>query len=580
MNTNLPKWAKEFGQKWNSNSYSTFVIHGNVFDLFPYNEKLESFLSLKQFISKRLFLDKKYVMYYDVGDGLVFRDNEVKKEFFSWIEVYDQVEKTNFHIDGMPREFYKIIPIIKRFINHIEDDKDPKHNKNGIIFFIDFPEKIFPPSENGSSIEDKMSITSMLKLSLSQEVRESKITFIMLSESIQELNQEIVRNPAVCKVEIDFPVEDERNNFIGTYPDESFNNIYSLSKKSLAQKTSGLNITQIKNILSEAENNQIVIDHNYLSDIKKKLIEEYCQGLIVFKEPKENLNLDCIATHTAAKKKLKEIVWLIKNDKKDVVEKGILIPGRVGVGKSFLIDCFSSECCLPVVVLGDFRSKWVGDTEKQLSKILATIKALGPVIVVVDEADAVFGNRSSSGDSGVSTRVFASLAAHIGDSSIRGTELWIAMTSRPDLLSIDMKRQGRFGLCIPLFATQSIEETMDMFKIVTKNNKIVIKEQVEQYIIKTFNDKEMTGSEIESIVIRAKEMAVLEKHDDNITIENFQQTIESFINPLDQDILLSQDLAAYLSCTDARYLPKRYSDQKLRPDFIAKFNSLNELSNH
>jgi len=347
-----------------------------------------------------------------------------------------------------------------------------------------------------------------------------------------------------------------------------------LPKKSLAQKTSGLNVTQIKNILSEAQSNQLVVDHNCLSNIKKDLIEEYCQGLIVFKEPKEGLNLDCVATHSAAKKKLKEIVWLIKNDKKDVVEKGILIPGRVGVGKSFLIDCFSSECGLPVVVLGDFRSKWVGDTEKQLSKILATIKALGPVIVVVDEADAVFGNRSSSGDSGVSTRVFASLAAHIGDSSIRGNELWIAMTSRPDLLSIDMKRQGRFGLCIPLFTTQSIEEIVAMFEVVTKNKNIILEEQIKQYIIKTFCDKDMTGSEIESIVIRAKEMAVLEKHDNNITIENFKQAIESFINPLDQNVLAMQDLAAYLSCTDSRYLPKRFSDQEHRPMFVEAFNTL------
>jgi SpoVK/Ycf46/Vps4 family AAA+-type ATPase len=71
------------------------------------------------------------------------------------------------------------------------------------------------------------------------------------------------------------------------------------------------------------------------------------------------------------------------------------------VGKSFLIDCFASECGLPVMELGDFRSKWVGDTERQQTRILATVRALGPVIVVVDEADAVFGNRSESGDSGV-----------------------------------------------------------------------------------------------------------------------------------------------------------------------------------
>src|ERR1035437_4135906 len=137
METSLPKWAKEFGQKWNSNSYSTFIIHGNIFDLFPSDNTLKYFLSLKQFIYKRLFSDGKYTMYYDIGDGLVFRDSEAKKEFFTWLEVYDQVEKTNLHIDGMPREFYKIIPILKRFVSHIYENGCKDH-KSGVLFFIDF----------------------------------------------------------------------------------------------------------------------------------------------------------------------------------------------------------------------------------------------------------------------------------------------------------------------------------------------------------------------------------------------------------------------------------------------------------
>jgi SpoVK/Ycf46/Vps4 family AAA+-type ATPase len=100
---------------------------------------------------------------------------------------------------------------------------------------------------------------------------------------------------------------------------------------------------------------------------------------------------------------LRELAWLIKNNKTEVLERGVLVPGRVGVGKSFLVDCFASECGLPVMELGEFRSKWVGDTERQQARILMTVRALGPVIVVVDEADAVFGSRDmDSGDSGVS----------------------------------------------------------------------------------------------------------------------------------------------------------------------------------
>src|SRR5438046_5542423 len=134
--------------------------------------------------------------------------------------------------------------------------------------------------------------------------------------------------------------------------------------------------------------------------------------------------------------------------------------------------------------MGEFRSKWVGDTERQQMRILMTIRALGPVIVVVDEADAVFGTREADGDSGVSGRVFAAFAAHIGDSTLRGRELWVAMTSRPDLLSIDMKRQGRFGLCIPPFPAQGPDDIMELFSTVARVKHTALSESSPQFIRK------------------------------------------------------------------------------------------------
>src|SRR5437870_4243275 len=159
--------------------------------------------------------------------------------------------------------------------------------------------------------------------------------------------------------------------------------------------------------------------------------------------------------------------------------------------------------------VGEFRSKWVGDTERQQMRILMTIRALGPVVVVVDEADAVFGGRDSGGeDSGVSSRVFAAFAAHIGDSTLRGRELWVAMTSRPDLLAIDMKRQGRFGLCVPLFPAQGPDDVIELFTTVARVKKITLNDEILAYIRQNLGNRPLTGSDVESILIRAKERAV------------------------------------------------------------------------
>jgi SpoVK/Ycf46/Vps4 family AAA+-type ATPase len=223
--------------------------------------------------------------------------------------------------------------------------------------------------------------------------------------------------------------------------------------------------------------------------------------------------------------------------------------------------------------MGEFRSKWVGDTERQQARILMTIRALGPVIVVVDEADAVFGTREADGDSGVSGRVFAAFAAHIGDSTLRGRELWVAMTSRPDLLSIDMKRQGRFGLCIPLFPAQGPDDVIELFATIAKVKKISLSNPILAYIRENLGSLHLTGSDVESILIRAKEQAVLAKRDDDVQRADLEAAVSSFIDPLDPELLKLQELAAVLACSDKRYLPENYL-QGERAQFLEDFARL------
>jgi SpoVK/Ycf46/Vps4 family AAA+-type ATPase len=182
------------------------------------------------------------------------------------------------------------------------------------------------------------------------------------------------------------------------------------------------------------------------------------------------------------------------------------------------------------------------------------------VIVVVDEADAVLGTRQADGDSGVSSRVFAAFAAHIGDSSLRGRELWIAMTSRPDLLSIDMKRQGRFGLCIPLFPAQGPDEVVELLRVVAQAKKIALDEPTVAWARGEIGGRPLTGSDVEAILVRAKERAVLDKRDAEVRVEDLREAVQSFIDPLDADLLRLQELAAVLACSDRRFLPPAYRD--------------------
>jgi AAA+ superfamily predicted ATPase len=559
----LKGWALEMARRWNSGSYSLFVLHGNIFDLFPVQDDSRvNYVALKTYLVRRLFPERACLLFYDISDGLTFGSADMQKRFFEWLEVYDSVENTNYHASGPPRDLIHLAPLLRRFFLRVADEQE---KWRGITLIIDFPEKLIPACEEANaSMDERMNLVTFMKWAAAPELARLDIGVVLVTETADELSAGLLQNPYVAQVRIDLPDADDRLRFLqsGWAEEMAGGKKYSdwsdFTPDELAARTSGLNLLRIRQFLAEAIRNGTRVSQEHVTASKKRLIEEYCQGLVRFKDPKAGVNLDAVATHAAAKKKLRELAWLFKNGKTDVIERGVLIPGRVGVGKSFLIDCFASECGLPVMEMGEFRSKWVGDTERQQARILMTIRALGPVIVVVDEADAVFGTREADGDSGVSGRVFAAFAAHIGDASLRGRELWVAMTSRPDLLAIDMKRQGRFGLCIPLFPAQGADDVVELFSTVARVKKIKLSDPIIGYVRETLGGRPLTGSDVESILIRAKERAVLAKRDDDVRREDFEEAVNSFIDPLDPNLLQLQELAAVLACSDKRYLPEHY----------------------
>ena len=570
----LQGWAKELARRWNSEAYSVFLLSGNIFDIFALQDGGGiTYVPLKPFLCRRLFRDRKLLMFYDIGDGLTFGSQSMQQKFNEWLQNYDLVEGTAYAAKGAPREFSKLAPVLRRFF--LQDDGEGAN----ATLIIDFPEKIIPAAEDaGSTNDERTALVALLKWASSQEFRQHDVGVILISETASKLQADLLQNPNVAQIRIDLPDAAERLRYLES---ATYRKLIAdtppapggLSPGDLALRSSGLNLIRLQNLVAEALHNQQPITNDYVSQGKKALIEEFCQGLVKFKDPKPGLTLDAVATHSAAKKKLRELAWLFKNNKSEVIEKGLLLPGRVGVGKSFLVDAFAGECGLPVMEMGDFRSKWMGDTERQQSRILMTIQALGPVIVVVDEADAVLGSRAGGGeDNGLSGRVFAAFAAHIGDSSLRGRELWVAMTSRPDLLTIDLKRQGRFGLCVPLFPAQNAAEVGELFRTVLKFKNIQTAPEVAAKL-QELGDRPLTGSDADSIVTRAREIAVLDRRDNELRAADISEAVGSFIDALDPELLRLQELAAILACSDSRYLPEKYQTAN-RAELTQEFNTL------
>src|SRR5882672_5928550 len=217
---------------------------------------------------------------------------------------------------------------------------DEKEKWRGITLIIDFPEKLIPANEEANaSTDERMNLVTFLKWAAAPELAHLDVGVVLITESADELNARLLQNPYVAQVRIDLPDVEERLRFLQSgwaecmadgkpFPDWS-----DFSAQELATRTAGLNLLRIRHFLAEAIRNDARITQDVVTAGKKRLIEEYCQGLVRFKDPKPGIDLECVATHAAAKQKLRELAWLIKNGKTDVIERGVLVPGRVGEPK-------------------------------------------------------------------------------------------------------------------------------------------------------------------------------------------------------------------------------------------------------
>src|SRR5689334_12727326 len=81
----LRTWALELARRWNAGAHSVYVLHGNIFDLFPVPDANGvGYAPLKSFLARRFFPDRGWLLFYDIGDGLTFGSPEMQKKFFEW----------------------------------------------------------------------------------------------------------------------------------------------------------------------------------------------------------------------------------------------------------------------------------------------------------------------------------------------------------------------------------------------------------------------------------------------------------------------------------------------------------------
>jgi len=552
MLAHYPTWANEFARKYFSKTINQFVLHGNVRDYVPYlSGEKPSYLRMRNFLSDELFGGRDIVLYYDRASGVQFRDKASMTDFNRAVSGYDTVLGTEY-AGKMPKDPVRVFALMENYFRlRLADNKS-------IAVIIDYTETIVPVNEGGSaSAEDRNALVYLLRWSHDPMFLNADFSLVMLTENLTDLNRQLVQNPYTTALRVDLPGLEDRLNFIRSFSQGGdFTEFCTVPEEVLAQQTAGLSFVNLQSLMASAKENKQAITFESLIRNKKELIEAEAYGLLEFVQTR--FNLDYVAGHSKVKRHLRDASNALKQGRSDVLPMGYLVCGPVGTGKTFIVTCFASEVGVPMVKLKNFRSQWQGVTEGNLEKILNLLTAMAPVAVMIDEADAYLGDRNASGDSGVSSRVFAQIAQFMSNTENRGRIIWFLMTARPDLMPVDLKRQGRAEEHLALFPPVTEEERIELFTAMKKKTGLVTETDQVPAIIKS-GKMRLSGADMEAALTRAKFKAA-SLGSAQITLDILDQTFEDFLPPNYPEEIELQTLTAVLECTSKELLPDEYQN--------------------
>jgi len=168
---------------------------------------------------------------------------------------------------------------------------------------------------------------------------------------------------------------------------------------------------------------------------------------------KEKVVFNDIAGNDSAKQDLEEVVDFLKHPKKyqqlgAKIPKGVLLVGNPGTGKTMLARAVAGEANVPFFSISgsEFVEMFVGVGASRVRDLFAKAKKNAPVIIFIDEIDAVGRKRGSGMGGGHDEReqTLNQILVEMDGFETGTNVIVLAATNRADVLDPALLRPGRF----------------------------------------------------------------------------------------------------------------------------------------
>ncbi|MBI5077103.1 ATP-binding protein [Candidatus Falkowbacteria bacterium] len=556
-----PAWFEELSINVQAKRAHFFIIHGNIYD-WQRNSRAKR-VTLRQYFSE-VYRDRM-VIFYSLSEGISFGSADDEKWFRNRLTPAQDEETA-----GSAREKLKqkvqvsraggaglgdlvgrapdaVLPMLERLLA-APDSEAPKKR----VLVIESAHNIAPRQITPA---ERATVETLERWARDERFQTAGSLVILTTPFKGQIAESLSSSFSGTRT-IRVPKPDEVGRI--SYWQEAITAsglqlAEGLTPESLGRLTGGLSLRQIDDLCALAKVKSGKIEQDFVKDEKRRVLDDEFGDRVKIKVPKFGFEF------FGGKENVRAHLLQIRDDiLRGMLRRapmGILASGPPGTGKTFLFECWANECGFNFVEIENVRSKWVGESEEIMERILAALDDLSPVIVVEDEADQSEPSRDApSGDSGVSSRLRQMKFKFCSEPKRRGRVVWVRISNRDDLLDAAYKRKGRTDDNIP-FVLPSEVEYAKIFEVMFKRYAIAttitdfapLAKSVAQRIY-------CTGADVEWMVLQADKLAGAAGKE-SIELEHVQQAIDDWEMDLDPNDIDNQIILAI-----------KGSDKRLRPE--------------
>jgi len=422
----IPRWLEGLLERYHAGASHLFLLHGNVRDLQPFGDQYVPLGDGLRLLAAR----REILVSYDVSSGLQFPDEARERAF----------RKVLGWRVALPTDASRAMMAVDALLSS-------ERASGSVAVILDFVHALAPSGP--SSGTERENITRLARWASDPRVAARRPLILLVAPQASEVSEEIYAQASGAEVvSVPRPDLEDRAAYTLRLKEGSSSVVWEVATEQVARETGGLALVQIEDIVQRAEGASLTRES--IVGRKIELLRQEYSDVLEILEPKHDLSAVGGLDH--ATRELREVADLMRRGLTSAVPMGIVLMGPPGTGKSYLAECFARECGMLCVRFRPLRQMYVGQSERNQEKAFGAIRALAPVVVIVDESDQAEGSSrdQGSGDSGVSERMRASAFAFWGDGSLRGRVLRIDITNRVDLVDAAMRRSGRTDVKIPI----------------------------------------------------------------------------------------------------------------------------------